>query len=144
MTPSMARLPPSPPTDFSSQAPLWWQGRCLEPRACREAHQESACILPEHRVWSPLQGEHSNFFRNTFREPHGVTTLHATSHKVVMLHPAQGSREAILSSDNEAPPDVIVHRAKEGVKGGKRRSKQHPQETTTTTTATMRRQAAPV
>jgi hypothetical protein len=48
-----------------------------------------------------------------------------------VLHPAQGSREATLSSDKEASLDVAVHRAKEGVEGGKKRCKQWPQVTMT-------------
>jgi hypothetical protein len=35
------------------------------------------------------------------------------------------------SSGTEAPLDVVVHRAKEGIKGGKKRRSQNPQESTT-------------
>jgi hypothetical protein len=38
-----------------------------------------------------------------------------------------------LSSVKEALPDITVHRAKEGIKGDKKRCKQRPQETMTTT-----------
>jgi hypothetical protein len=44
--------------------------------------------LVEHRTPSPQQGRHSDFFRNTFEEPHDVATQRITSYEVVMLHPA--------------------------------------------------------
>jgi hypothetical protein len=50
-----------------------------------------------------------------------------------MLCLAQESGEVTPSSCKEAPPDIAVHRAKEGIKGGKNRHKQHPQETMTMT-----------
>jgi hypothetical protein len=87
-------------------------------------------VLHEHYAQSPLQDEHGDFFRNIFGEPHGVTTPHATNYEAVMLRPAQGSREVTLSSCKEAPPNVAIHYAKEGIKGGKKRCKQHPEETT--------------
>jgi hypothetical protein len=89
--------------------------------------------LPKHHARSPLQGERSNFFRDTFWEPHGIATLHATNHEAIMLCPAQGSREALPSSDKEAPPDITIHCTNEGIKCGKKRSKQRPQKTMTTT-----------
>jgi hypothetical protein len=68
---------------------------------------------------------------NMFGEPCGITTSHTTSHETVALHAPQISREATLSSDKEVPPDIVVHRTKEGIKGGKKRRKQCPQETMT-------------
>jgi hypothetical protein len=46
--------------------------------------------------------------------------------KAIVLRLAQGIREVTLSNDKEVPPDVAAHRAKEGIKGGKKRRKQHP------------------
>jgi hypothetical protein len=89
--------------------------------------------LPEHHAWSPLQDEHSKLFRNTFEESCGISTHHTNSNKVVMLHPAEGSREVTSSGGKESLSDVAIHSAKEGIKGGKKRCKQHPQGTTTTT-----------
>jgi hypothetical protein len=40
-----------------------------------------------------------------------------------MLRLAQGSREVTPSSGKEAPFNVVIHSAKEGIKGGKKRSK---------------------
>jgi hypothetical protein len=37
MMPSTIKLVPSPPTDFSPQALLWWQGRHGGPQACCKA-----------------------------------------------------------------------------------------------------------
>jgi hypothetical protein len=79
--------------------------------------------LPKHRAWSPHEGGHSDFFRNTFKEPRSIATQQTTSYKAGMLHPAQGSREVTPSSDNEEPSNVATHGAKEGIKGGKKRCK---------------------
>jgi hypothetical protein len=70
---------------------------------------------------SPRQGGHNDFFRRMFEEPRGIATQHTTSYEVVILHPAQGSREATPSNDKEAPSDVSAHCAQEGVKGGNKR-----------------------
>jgi hypothetical protein len=37
-----------------------------------------------------------------------------------MLHPTQGSREVIPSSDREMFTDIVAHGTQEGVKGGRR------------------------
>jgi hypothetical protein len=50
VTPSVARLAPSPPTIFSSQALLWWQGRRGQPQAHQQARQGSAGALHERRT----------------------------------------------------------------------------------------------
>jgi hypothetical protein len=47
-----------------------------------------------------------------------------------VLHLAQRSREVTPCSSKEAPSDVAVHNAKEGIKGGKKRCKQRPQGST--------------
>jgi hypothetical protein len=60
-----------------------------------------------------------------FKELRGIATQRTTSYEEVMLHPTQGSREVTLSSDKEASSDVAVHCAREGVKGGNKRRKQH-------------------
>jgi hypothetical protein len=90
-------------------------------------------VLPERHAWSPHQGRHSDFFRNTFEEPCGIATQHATSYEVVMLRPTQGSKEATPSSDNEAPSTAVAHEAKDDVKGDKKRRKQRLQGITTMT-----------
>jgi hypothetical protein len=50
-----------------------------------------------------------------------------------VLHLAQGSREVTQSSGNDAPSDIAVCIAKEGVKGDKKGRKHRPQGTMTTT-----------
>jgi hypothetical protein len=47
-----------------------------------------------------------------------------------MLHSTRGTRGETLSSDKEVPFDVAAHCAQEGIKGGKKRRKQHLQGTT--------------
>jgi hypothetical protein len=42
-------------------------------------------VLPKRHVWNPLQGEHGDYFRNMFEEPHGNTAQHATSYEAAML-----------------------------------------------------------
>jgi hypothetical protein len=49
-----------------------------------------------------------------------------------MLHLAQGSREATLSTDREEMSDVAVHCTQQGIKGSNERRKQCLQGTTTT------------
>jgi hypothetical protein len=71
-------------------------------------------------MWSLHQGEHSNFFRNTFEAPRGINTQHAISYKAVMPHPAQRSREVTLNNSEGAPSNVTTHSDREGIKGGKK------------------------
>jgi precorrin-6B methylase 1 len=66
-------------------------------------------------------------------EPCDITTQHTTSYEVVMLHPTQGTKEVIPSSDRETPSDIAAHSTQEGVKGSKKRCKQHLQGTMATT-----------
>jgi hypothetical protein len=129
----MARLAPLPPTDFSSRAPLWWQGWRVESQAHCQACQGSDSALLECYEQSLLHGEHIDFFRNTFEKSCGIATQHATRYEVVVLCPAQGSFELTPSSGKEAPSDVVVHNVKEEDKGSKNRCKQRPQGTMTTT-----------
>jgi hypothetical protein len=49
---------------------------------------------------SPFEGEHGDFFKNTFEESRGMATQHATSYKAIMLRLAQGRREVTPSSGN--------------------------------------------
>jgi hypothetical protein len=49
------------------------------------------------------------------------------------MHFHQGSKEPTLSSGKEAPFNIALDDAKEGVKGSKKRLKQCPQGTTTMT-----------
>jgi hypothetical protein len=77
---------------------------------------------------------------NTFEESRGIFAQHGTSYKATVLCPAQFNREVTPSSGKEAPSNVTIHGAKEGVMGGKKRCKNRPQGTTMTTT-TMRRLA---
>jgi hypothetical protein len=58
---------------------------------------------------------------------------HATSYEAIVHCPTQRSSKAILSSGEGAPSDVATHSSKEGVTGGKRRSKQRLQEVATMT-----------
>jgi hypothetical protein len=44
-----------------------------------------------------------------FEELRGIATQRTTSYDAVMLRPAQGSREATLSGDMEAPSDITAH-----------------------------------
>jgi hypothetical protein len=66
-------------------------------------------------------------------EPCNFATPYATSNEATKRHPAQGSREVIPSNGKWVPFDIAIHIAKEGVKGGKKRFKQHPQGATSTT-----------
>jgi hypothetical protein len=86
----------------------------------------------EHHAWSPHQGEHSDFFRNTFKVSHGITTQRAISYEEVVTRPTQRSSEAILSIGEVAPSDVTTRSGREGVKGRKKRHKEHLQGTVTT------------
>jgi hypothetical protein len=74
-------------------------------------------------VHGALQGEHSNFCRNTFEVPRSIATEHATSYEAVALHPAQGSREETLSIGKGVSSDIAIHSCKEGSKHGKKRRK---------------------
>jgi hypothetical protein len=112
MSPSPARLAPSPPTNLSSWAPLWCQGRRVEPQ---------------------VHGEHSDFCRNTFEAPHNIATQHATSYEPIVLHPAQESREVTPSSGEGASSDVTIDSGREGIKGSKKRCKKRLQGAKTTT-----------
>jgi hypothetical protein len=47
-----------------------------------------------------------------------------------------------LSSGKEASPNIVIHSAKDGTQGDKKRRKQHPQGAMTTTTEAMGTQAA--
>jgi hypothetical protein len=78
------------------------------------------------------QDKHGDVFRYTIEEPRSIANPYATNNKAVVLHPAQGSREATPSNSNEALSDVTVHSAKDGAKGGKKRCMQHPQGATIT------------
>jgi hypothetical protein len=80
----------------------------------------SASAQPKRSARSPLLGEHSDFCRNTFKAPHSIFTQHTTSYDVVMVLPAQGSKEATPSSSEGASSDVTIHIGREG---GKRRRK---------------------
>jgi hypothetical protein len=60
-------------------------------------------------MWSPWQGGHIDFFKNTFEELRNIATPHTASYEAVILFPAQGSRVVTLSSDTEAPSDVAAH-----------------------------------
>jgi hypothetical protein len=51
------------------------------------------------------------------------TTPHATICEAVVLRPAQGCSEATPSNNKKVEPDVAIHRAKEGIKGDKKRCK---------------------
>jgi hypothetical protein len=63
------------------------QDRRIEHQARRQARQGSVGALPECHARSLHQGEHSDFFMNTFEEPRGIAAPHATSYEVIMLHP---------------------------------------------------------
>jgi hypothetical protein len=88
---------------------------------------------PEHSARSQHQGEHSDFFRNTFEAPRDITTQHATSYKAVVPRPAQGSREVTPSNGEGALSDVVTHNDRESVNDGKKRHKQCLQGAMTTT-----------
>jgi hypothetical protein len=124
----VARPASSPPIDFSSRAPLLWHGRRIKPQAHCQACQESAGTLPELHARSPLQGEHNDFFRNTFEEPHDVATPACHQLHCSRASPSPGKQGGDLDSGKEAPSDVAIHRAKDGIKGGKKRRRQRPQE----------------
>jgi hypothetical protein len=87
----------------------------------------------KHNTWSPHQGEHSDFFMNTFEATRGTASLHTTSYEVVVPRPTQSSREEIPSRGEGAPSDIATQSGREGIKGGKKRCKQHLQGSTTTT-----------
>jgi hypothetical protein len=79
---------------------------------------------PEFSARSSLQGERSDFFRNTFKVSRSIATQHTTIYETVMLHPAHGSKEVTSSSSDGAPSDVAIHNSREGIKGGKKMCKQ--------------------
>jgi hypothetical protein len=95
----------------------------------------------EHCVWSQHEGEHGDFFRNTFEAPCGIATQHAISYEAFIHCPTQRSREAIPSSGEGVPSDVATHNSREGVRSGKKRHKQHLQPAMMM--ATMGTQVAP-
>jgi hypothetical protein len=84
-------------------------------------------------VQNPSPNEHGDIFRYTTDEPRSVANPYATSNEAVTLLPTQGSKEVTLSSSKEAPSGVAIHSTKDGIKGGKKRHKQHPQGAMTTT-----------
>jgi hypothetical protein len=97
--PIVARLAPSPPTNFLSQAPSWpRQGRCNEPQAHCQPHLSSLSTLPNRCEQSMWQGEHSGFFRSMFDEPHDVVTQYPINYEAVMHRPRSASREVTPSS----------------------------------------------
>jgi hypothetical protein len=55
-----------------------------------------------------------------FEEPHGITTQNTTSYEVVILCPAQGSREVTLSYDRETLSDINAHGTQRVPKAAKR------------------------
>jgi hypothetical protein len=79
---------------------------------------------PEHNARSLHQGEHNDFFRNTFEAPHDIATQHTTSYEAVVPRPTQRSREVTSSSSEGETSDMATHSGREGVKGGKKRHKQ--------------------
>jgi hypothetical protein len=80
-----------------------------------------------HRVQNPSPNEHGDIFRYTTDELRSVANPYATNNEAVTLLPTQGSKEVTLSSSKEAPSGVAIHSTKDGIKGGKKRHKQHPQ-----------------
>jgi hypothetical protein len=97
------------------------------------ARQRGAGAQSEHDARSLHQGKHSDFFRNTFDAPPNIATQHATSYEAVVPFPTQRRREVIPSSDEGASSNVTTHNSKEGIKGDKKRCKQHLQGAATTT-----------
>jgi hypothetical protein len=81
---------------------------------------------PERRMWNPRQGEHNDTFWYTTEELRSVATQYTVNNKTIRLRHAPSNREAIPSSYKETPSDVAIKDAKEGVKGDKKRRKQHP------------------
>jgi hypothetical protein len=88
VTSSVTRLALSPPMDFLSYASLWQQGQRVEPQALRLAHHGGVGTQPEYHARSPHQGEHSFFFRKTFKAQRGIATQHTTSYEAIIPHPA--------------------------------------------------------
>jgi hypothetical protein len=78
-------------------------------------------MLPSRCEKSPQQGEQSNFFGSTFKEPRGVATQHTTHYEVATHHPAQVSKEVTRSSDKEAPSGHAARCAQDGVRSGNKR-----------------------
>jgi hypothetical protein len=72
MRPCTAWWALSPPTNFSSQAPLWRQGQRIEPQDRRLVHYGSAGALPKCYARNPHQGEYNDIFRYTIEEPRSV------------------------------------------------------------------------
>jgi hypothetical protein len=129
--PSTIRSALSPSIVFSSQAPPWWQDHCGEPQArCQACRGGEGALLERHRQSSWHEGS-GDSFRSMFEELRDITTQRATSYEVIMLCPAQGSREVTPSSDKEELSDVVAQCTQEGVKGGGKRCRQCLQETTT-------------
>jgi hypothetical protein len=80
----------------------------------------------------PFQ-EPSNIFRYSTMELCSFATLYATGNEAAELCHALGRREATPSSSKESSSNVIVvHDAKNGAKGSKKRHKQRPQWVTAT------------
>jgi hypothetical protein len=90
-------------------------------------------VQPECRTWNLRQGKHSDIFRYITEELYIIAAQYTTSNKVTEFHLPLGSREVTPSSGREAPSDITVQSAWEGVKGAKRRCKQSPQGAMTTT-----------
>jgi hypothetical protein len=132
-------MAPPPPTDFSPWAPLWQRGRCVEPKAHRQAHQGDVGTQPKCCIQNPRQGEHSDIFRYTTEELRSVAVQYATSNVAAKLCLSLGSKEVTPSKGKEASPDVVIHSAE----GGKKRCKQCPQGCIAPATDRDKRQARP-
>jgi precorrin-6B methylase 1 len=52
-----------------------------------------------------------------FEQPCGITTQHTTNYEAIIHLPTQMSREAIPSSDKEAPSDIAAYYSQNGIKG---------------------------
>jgi hypothetical protein len=68
MEPSVTRMAPPPPTDFSPQASLWQRGPRVKPQAHRRAHQVGA--QPECHTQNMHHGEPSEWRRH-IHDPKG-------------------------------------------------------------------------
>jgi hypothetical protein len=85
------------------------------------------CDTQQPRPFQALKG----IFKYTTEEMRSIATEYATSNVAAELRPTPGSREVTLSSGKEASSNAVVHDAKEGTKGGKKKHKQYPQWVTT-------------
>jgi hypothetical protein len=74
-------------------------------------------------MWDPRQGKHIDILRYPTEELCNVATQYTTSSEAAKFHLALGIKEATLSSGREAPLDVAIQSAREGVEGSKRRCK---------------------